>query len=328
MLIPHPGDPVPFGLVTFSALEDAQFAGDDPVTVEQLDFSNFGQMAVLVSQGESAEMANGLGISSILPAWSQGAKDFRVIAVDAIKPVYQIVTIPELPDIQELDGQTVGILGPTAAGTDALDVVLGAAGLTGQVQQTQVGTGNAGVAALEAGQIKGLAFAPPQATELEAQGYHVVGDMVDYVDSYITGMTVVNADWAEENRDAVVAYLKRLVEAGEWLANPANEDAVVSHWQTTVSSSGGGKISEETAKAMYDYYVRDGRLAFDGYAPQSALEGNLGVSTWRNILKGSDIPADLTDAFDWSYLNEALAASGKPEVPDYTTLAPTELDLD
>ena len=322
-LVPHPGEPTPFEFRSFAVVDKAEFLEGTGVSVEAVSFENFGQMAVLVSDGNSAEMANQVGISSVLPAWAGGAKGFRAIAAGSISPVFQLVTAKAIADIEQLDGGVIGILGPNTAGTEAVDLLIEQAGLSGKVSQTIVGAGSAAIAALEAGSIQAVPYSPPLSTQLEEQGYNIVGEMSDVLPDYVTGVTIVNAEWAEANRDAVVAYLAAAIKVGDWLSDPANRDEVISYLESTVKS-GGDNISASIAESMYEFYIADARLSFDGYAPQKAVEGNLGVGIKRGSL--SEVPSDLHEMFDWSYLSEALESLDRDGVEQYTPFNPTKLN--
>jgi hypothetical protein len=55
---------------------------------------------------------------------------------------------------------------------------------------------------------------------------------------------------------------------------------------------------------MYQFYIKEKRLALDGNVPESAVRANLDILKERGYITNADIPP-LGQVIDLSYLNEA-----------------------
>lgn len=180
------------------------------------------------------------------------------------------------------------------------------------------GGGNARAAALISGKIDALPTFPPISYDLEKRGFNVIADEVTYVPQYVSGVDVVTREWATKNRDLFIRLIKATIETGEWLKNPANKDQVIDWFAKNIKVPGGGILGVEDAERIYNFYVAEKRLSFNGYAPQAAVRANLDILKERGYLKESEIPP-LGQIFDFSYLNQALRELGMPQVQEFPT---------
>jgi hypothetical protein len=259
------------------------------------------------------------GISTILNAWNKGAKNMIVFAFGSRLPVYQLVASPEIKRLADLKGKIIGSPGIQSAGAEAVEMILKrGANLLPQrdYDLITVGAGAATMAALLAKKIDAIPYFPPFTYELEKRGYPPLADAVTYIPQYVTGTHVASRSWAEANRNQFVRLLKALIETGDWLKDPANEKAVVQWFADNVAAGGPDKLEPQFAQKMYDFYIKDKRLSFDGYAPESAARANIAILKERGHLQDSEVPP-LGQVFDFSYLNQALRELGRPEVPEY-----------
>ena len=259
------------------------------------------------------------GISTVLNAWNKGAKNMTVFAFGSQLPVYQLVASPDIKALSDLKGKIIGIPGIQSAGAEAVEMILRrGANLLPQhdYDMITVGAGAATMAALLAKTINAIPYFPPFTYELEKLGYPPLADEVTYVPQYVTGTHVASRSWIESNRGQFIRMLKALIETGDWLKDPANEKVVVQWFAENVASGGKDKLEPRFAQKMYDFYIKDKRLSFDGYAPESAVRANLDILKERGYLKDSEVPP-LGQIFDFSYLNQALRELGRPEVLEY-----------
>ena len=111
-----------------------------------------------------------------------------------------------------------------------------------------------------------------------------------YIPQYVTGTHVASRSWAEANRNQFVRLLKAMIETGDWLKDPANEKAVVQWFADNVAACGPDKLEPQFAQKMYDFYIKDKRLSFDGYAPESAARANIESSKRGAISRTSEVP--------------------------------------
>lgn len=104
-----------------------------------------------------------------------------------------------------------------------------------------------------------------------------------------------------------------MTETGAWFKDPANESAVEAWFMQHIAST---PLDADTAKRMYDFYIKQNRLALDGYVPKSTVRANLNILKLRGYITDAQIPP-LGDVVDLSYLNEARRQLGLPAVPEF-----------
>ncbi len=262
------------------------------------------------------------GISTVVNAWGKGVKNLVIFSVGAVAPVYELIAVPSIKSLADLKGKKVGTSGLQSASTEAIEMILkrGANMLSGRdYDLVNVAAGNARLAALSNGTISALPTYPPNTYELKKLGYTVLADQVKYVPQYVSGVHVVSREWAAKNRDVFIRLIKTLVETGMWLENPANKTQVIQWWSKNLVVSG-NPLGEEYAAQLYDFMVRQRRLSFTGYAPESAVRANIDILKERGFIKDEQVPP-LGQIFDFSYLNQALKELNLPPVAEYSKTA-------
>jgi ABC-type nitrate/sulfonate/bicarbonate transport system substrate-binding protein len=63
--------------------------------------------------------------------------------------------------------------------------------------------------------------------ELREGGFTVLAQSQDYVTDYARNAAAARADWAVENRELLVRYIRAMVRAADWLLDPANRDDAI-----------------------------------------------------------------------------------------------------
>lgn len=296
-----------------------QFARKYELEFEQI-LMQIPQVPVTVNGGD-LDVGECSGIATLVNAWNKGAKNVVIFAVGAVLPVYQMVSAPTVGRLEDLKGKKIGIPGLQSAGAEAVDMIMrrGTNFVAGRdFDLVSAGANTARVAALVAGKIDAIPTVPPLSYELEDRGFPVLADEATYVPQYVSGAHIANRDWAKKNRATLVRLLKATIETGQWLKAPANREMAIAWFADNVASGGSEKLQPRFAAKMYDFYIGQKRLAFDGYAPESAVRSNLAILKERGYLKDADVPP-LGELFDFSYLNEALAELGLPPVREYSS---------
>ena len=276
------------------------------------------QIPVTVSNG-SLPIGECTGISTAFNAWNKGAKKLMIFAFGSRLPVFQLIASRDIKSLQDVRGKIIGVQGIQTAGAEAVEMILkrGAAMLPDRDYKfITIGANSAVVAALRAGKIDVVPFYPPFTYELEKRGFAILADEVKYVPQYVTGAQIANRDWVEKNQDTFVKMLKALIEAGQWLRNPANEKEVVGWFGEHMASGTPEKLDAVSAQRAYDFYVKENRLSFDGYAPQSAVQATLDILKERGFITEAEIPP-LGKVIDFSYLNLARKELGLEPVAEY-----------
>lgn len=229
-------------------------------------------------------------------AWSgrAGAEIIVVAQTDAAVEL-PILARPEIGDWSELRGKPVAVDAADTAFALVLRRVLLAHGLELDRDYTVVAVG-APAARLQAMQ-DGRAFAailnPPTDAQALAAGMVSLGDQREILPNYPGSVLAVRRDWARDNRDVLVAFLRAWTQAGQLAA--AEPDAAAQTF--------GRAVNLPTATAL-----RLLPTAFDGGAVQ---EGGLQtVLDLRNAF-GYQLPmgSQLAVYYDVSY--HQAATTGK-----------------
>jgi NMT1/THI5 like len=289
----------------------------DPLTFEEITLP-IPQFPTTVNSND-VNIGECSGLSTIVNAWNKGARDFVAFSFGSKLPVYQLIATPDVKKLSDLREKSIGIPGIQSAAAEAGEMILrrGANMRPGQdYNLVSVGAGPGGMAALEAGKISAMPYFPPLSFELTDKGFPVVGDEVTFVPQYVTGVNIVNRKWAEAHRDLLVKFIKNMIKTTDWMRDPANEQAVVAWFSEHWAPVAGHLMSKDHAQRTYDFYIKDDRLSFDGYAPEAAVRANLQILIERGYLAETDLPG-LGALFDFSYLNDALKELGRPAVENY-----------
>lgn len=98
---------------------------------------------------------------------------------------------------------------------------------------------------------KGETFAgvlnPPWNARAEEAGMRLIARHSDVVPGYPGGVYAVSRPWGEANREAVVAFLRALIEAARWAADPSRRNAAAALVAGATSRS-----EEQAARALDD----------------------------------------------------------------------------
>jgi ABC-type nitrate/sulfonate/bicarbonate transport system substrate-binding protein len=276
-------------------------------------------VAPIAVANNSIDIGECTGISTMVNAWNKGAKNLVIWSVGAEIPVYQLIGNPKIKTLKDFKGAKLGSPGIQTASTEAIEMILKrGAGLKRGVDYdlVQTGGGSARAAALVAGKIDGIPTFPPLSYDLEQRGFPVVASESTYVPQYVSGVDIVTREWAEKNRDLFIRVIKASIGVGQWLKDPANKDAAIDWFAKNMRVTGGKPLGRAWAERVYQYYIADKRLSFNGYAPEEAVRANLDILKERGFLKDSEIPP-LGQIFDFSYMNQALKELGLPAVKEY-----------
>ncbi len=134
--------------------------------------------------------------------------------------------------------------------------------------------------------------------ELEQKGFTVLARSQDYLTDYARNVAAARADWAVENRDLLVRYIRAMVSASNWLLDPANEEQAIA-----VLASAGASSRAEAERAYEEALDPD-----FGFIPGARIERS-GIDTiirLREIMGVMTPPLPSPDKYiDESYYREA-----------------------
>lgn len=273
-------------------------------------------MYPVVTANGDVDIGQCSGTSTVFNAWDKGAHGMFAFAFGAQKPVFQMIVQPGITKLEDLKGKRIGIPGIQSAGAEAIEMILKrGANLLPQKDYDfiDVGSNSAVTAALIAKRVDAVGSYPPFSYAMEKQGFKIFADEATYVPEYTTGVQIANRAWVEKNPDVFIRLLKALIETGAWFKNPANENAVEAWFMQHIAST---PLDADTAKRVYDFYIRQDRLALDLNVPESTVRANLDILKERGYITDAEIPP-LGQVVDLSYLNQARRELGMPPIPEF-----------
>jgi ABC-type nitrate/sulfonate/bicarbonate transport system substrate-binding protein len=238
-----------------------------------------------------------LNVVQHIAAVQKGA-DIVVVAGNTAVPIYSLMAAPEIASYADLRGKPLAIAGVT----DPLNYVLRQMLTANQLGPNDydfvpVGGTPDRLAAVQKGATAATLLAQPDDFRAEALGLRRLGLSTDYVDALVYTESSVRRDWARQNRDALVRFLRAFVDASRWFYDPANRAEAV---RILVEES---KADPTFAERTYDLYLSTRKtIAQEG---ELSLEGlRVVTDNWQDF--GLAEPAPPTNTWlDLSYLEEA-----------------------
>lgn len=174
---------------------------------------------------------------------------------------------PSIASPDQLKGKVIGVTALSSASDTAAVLGLRYLGLDGQVTIVASGGPPETLAAMQAGQIQGGVFSPPDTFQAEQLGYHELINVADTGATYASAVISTSRPWAQAHPDVLVHYLRGLLEGVHRLVvdKPFGMQVIGQYTGTTDPT-----ILSET----YDYYV--GLWKHDGTMSPDAVQETLG----------------------------------------------------
>jgi ABC-type nitrate/sulfonate/bicarbonate transport system substrate-binding protein len=231
-------------------------------------------------------------------AWS-GKEGADIIAIAQIsdKTVLPVFVRPEITDWSDLKGKKLAADAVDTAFALVLRRILLAHGLDlakGDYELLALGATGARLESM----IKGETFAgilnPPFDAKALAAGMRRMGDSKEVLPDYPNTVLATNRDWAQKNRDTLVAYLRAWLKGMAWVKDPANRDAAIRIVGAEL------KLNPKQAQASVEELSTTGTLNLAGLQVVLDLRNQFGFK----LAKGDKLPV----YYDTQYFN---AAKGK-----------------
>jgi ABC-type nitrate/sulfonate/bicarbonate transport system substrate-binding protein len=152
---------------------------------------------------------------------------------------------------------------------------------------------------VQSGQAVGVLLTPPLNLRAEREGFKMLANLAEILPPYTFAALMVNRDWAQGNRGAVVRWLAAMQDSVHWLYDPANKEeaiAILAEWTRT---------SEDDSRGTYGIVVeQDKAYPAELRATRAHLEAM--IDLMREVGTAPDPMPDLDRFLDSSYLDEAL----------------------
>ncbi len=176
--------------------------------------------------GGSADISNN-SPDSVIVAVEKGA-DLAIVAEEIARPVYSIIAQPQYRTLTDLRGQKVAVSDLKSGATLILLRTLEHGGLRpSEVDIVPVGGTPARYAALKSGAVAAGAMVQPDDFRAMDEGFVRLATSTAAVPAYTFNTMNVRRQWARENADVLVRFLRGYRRAAGWLQDPANKEEAI-----------------------------------------------------------------------------------------------------
>jgi ABC-type nitrate/sulfonate/bicarbonate transport system substrate-binding protein len=231
-------------------------------------------------------------------AWS-GREGAEIVAVSQIsdKTVLPVFVRPEIKTWSDLKGKKLAADAVDTAFALVLRRVLLANGLDmtkGDYELVALGATGARFESMLKGEtFAGVLTSPFDIKALDA-GMRRIGDSKEVLPDYPNTIFAVNREWAQKNRDTLVAYLRAWLKGMSWVKDPANRETAIKLVGAEL------KLNPKQAADSVDELSTTGSLNLSGLQVVLDLRNQFGFK----LNKGDKLPV----YYDAAYFN---AAKGK-----------------
>src|SRR5262249_26999790 len=231
-------------------------------------------------------------------AWS-GREGAEIVAIAQIsdKTVLPVFVRPEIKNWSDLKGKKLAADAVDTAFALVLRRVLLANGLDmtkGDYELVALGASGARLESMIKGETYAGVFSPPSDAKAIAAGLRRIGDSREVLPDYPNTVLAVNREWAQKNRETLVAYLRSWLKGMSWVKDPANREEAVKLLESEL------KLNPKAAAESIEELSPTGNLNLPGLESVLKLRTEFGFK----LNKGEKLEA----YYDTSYYS---AAAGK-----------------
>jgi ABC-type nitrate/sulfonate/bicarbonate transport system substrate-binding protein len=231
---------------------------------------------------------------AVINAVERGGGGLVIIAGELDKMAYSLVAARDVRTYADLRGKTLAAIGAQEGSTVVLRKMLGDHGLRpDEYSFVPVGGTANRAAAVQNGTAAAALIGQPQDFRLTAEGYPNLGNSYEVFPYYPLNVIATRRDWAQQNADVVVRFLRAIIQADRWLYDPANREAAAN---VAVNSA---RMTLEEGLRSYDLLVtqtqaipREADLPLGGL--QAVIETMAEVDLLSPPLPNPDKYVDLT----------------------------------
>ncbi len=184
-------------------------------------------------------------------AYAEGQGDVKIDNFDlvAIMGVHsgmsRIVSRPEIKSLKDIKGHTVAVDAANSGYGLVMYKILEMNGVKREDYKVfAAGSGRDRMAAMKDGKAVAAAVSPPEDTLAKKDGFNVLADATEIIGAYQGSAYVVRRAWAKEHEKEVLAFIRALVAASDYVFN--NKADALAVMKTRIKG-----ISDEEAETIY-----------------------------------------------------------------------------
>lgn len=225
----------------------------------------------------------------------------KLIAGEALGS-FSLVSMPSIKKISDLKGKKIAVSDPNTGSTLLLVALLKKNGLTrDDVTFVQSAATAARFAALQAGAVEASLLSQPTDLVAEDAGFNILGNTASAIRQYQITAHAVNTDWAKNNQAAVIAYVRSIRNAQQFLWNPVNHDKALTIFENVAG------VSASVASRCYDLMFKNLKtMSVNGQITTTAINNVINLMVQTNALPPG--PHPYSKYFDQTFLADSLPA--------------------
>jgi NitT/TauT family transport system substrate-binding protein len=248
-----------YGLVNFSAFYWPIYAGIDEGLFDREGFdvepvvtrSGPDGMAAMVGGSVDINTTNG---EVIVLAQARGADVVGVAGLHN-RASYSLMVQPEIQQVADLRGKKVGASALRAGEVVFMKALLKHHGLgESDYDLVVAGPSRNRVSAMTTRQIDGTIMPPPDSYILEDMGIKRLAEVNEAVPEYQFQVLAVTRDWARQNEEVLVRFLRAYLSTLRWLYDPANKERAIVVLRERM------QLGDEHARRTYTQWMEQEQL--------------------------------------------------------------------
>lgn len=266
--------------------------------------------AAIAEDVEKRERDIGVVATDRLIQLGKNGQSLVMVAGLVNKATSSLIAARDVPDIGALKGKAIGYLDEKSASAAILKRILKVKGIP-EAESRLIPFPDPGVvgAAVANGTVGASLVDPVRAGRLRGSGFDVLVEANEVAREYQAEGLVVRPEWARQNEDVLIRFIRATIQAEQWINAPANKAAAVEQ----LSRSLGVNPSEATI--VYEQYVEQlGAIPPAGDIDEAGVRGVIELLT--EIGEAGDPRPDAARLTDTALLQRARPSGSQ------TTLRP------
>jgi NitT/TauT family transport system substrate-binding protein len=233
-----------------------------------------GQSAAVCQQvlARAAEIGGCSLNDTIQTVEASGGAPLVIVMQETTGPLHNgLIVRPEMAGYADLKGKTVMLGGPKDNTVFFFKTMARANGVRDDdYDVTYAGSSSARYAALQAGGVAASLLTDPFDYRIEQEGFRRLENLrPKYLNpgNYSGNGHIAHRDWARDNGDVLVRYIRAQLAAHAWMNNPANEEEMFTILGPKIN------LTRDVFQRSYDRGRVDPEWSLDGRANPAAYEG-------------------------------------------------------
>ena len=178
-----------------------------------------------------------------------GGSDAVAVVTEFNNPIYSLVAKPENKTYADLKGKLIGLAAETGSIAISIRKLLAMHGLQRDDFRPRFVDGTPDrLVCLTKGDCDAVPLGQPHDFVAMRQGFRLLGLSTEAVPEFVYTVTAARRSWAEQNKEAVVRYVRALAAAFAYIRDPANREEVV---KTIAATTGFAEANARLTLALY-----------------------------------------------------------------------------